>query len=84
LEFRQLRCFASVNEEGTITGAAQLLNAVHPALSVQLAKLEDEIGQKLFERSRRRLEPTPAGRKMYSLFTPRLRQPWGVTHEVKR
>jgi DNA-binding transcriptional LysR family regulator len=73
VELRQLRCFASVYEEGTITGAARRLNVVQPALSVQLAKLEAEVGQKLFERGRRGLEPTPAGRRMYSLFMPILR-----------
>jgi LysR family transcriptional regulator, nitrogen assimilation regulatory protein len=73
VELRQLRCFASVFEEGTITGAARRLNVVQPALSVQLAKLEAEVGQKLFERGRLGLEPTPAGRRMYSLFMPILR-----------
>lgn len=73
MELRQLRCFASVYEEGTITGAARRLNVVQPALSVQLAKLEAEVGQKLFERGRLGLQPTPAGRRMYSLFMPILR-----------
>jgi DNA-binding transcriptional LysR family regulator len=73
VELRQLRCFASIFEEGTITGAARRLNVVQPALSVQLAKLEAEVGQKLFERGRLGLEPTPAGRRMYSLFMPILR-----------
>lgn len=56
-----------------MSAAARRLNVVQPALSVQLAKLEEEVGQKLFERGRRGLEPTPAGRRMYSLFMPILR-----------
>ncbi|MCS6763400.1 MAG: LysR family transcriptional regulator [Candidatus Protistobacter heckmanni] len=70
MEFRQIQYFLSLYEEGSMTKAASRLNVVQPALSIQLAKLEKEIGQKLFTRNTRGLEPTPAGRQMYTLFRP--------------
>lgn len=56
-----------------MTQAAKRLNVVQPTLSMQLAKLEEELGQHLFERRRQGLVPTTAGRLMYRLFTPILR-----------
>jgi len=73
MEFRQIQYFVCLYEEGTVTRAAKRLNIVQPALSMQIAKLEDEIGQRLFERSPQGMQPTSAGRQMYRLFLPILR-----------
>ncbi|QKO20962.1 LysR family transcriptional regulator [Rhodoferax sp. BAB1] len=70
MEFRQIQYFLSLYDEGSMTKAASRLNVVQPALSMQLAKLESELGQQLFIRSTRGMEPTPAGRQMYKLFRP--------------
>ncbi len=56
-----------------MTGAARRVNVVQPALSAQIVKLEEELGQKLFVRSARGMEPTEAGRRMYQLYLPILR-----------
>ncbi|MEA2778743.1 MAG: LysR family transcriptional regulator, nitrogen assimilation regulatory protein [Rhodospirillaceae bacterium] len=73
MELRQLQYFTCLYEEGSMTRAARRLNIVQPALSMQIAKLEDEIGQKLFERSSKGMKPTEAGHDAYRLFLPILR-----------
>lgn len=58
----QLRYFIAVAEEGNFTRAAQKSFVSQPSLSSQIIKLEDELGQKLFNRLGRRAELTEAGR----------------------
>lgn len=73
MDFRQIHYFISLYEEGTVTRAALRLNIVQPALSMQIGRLEDHIGQKLFERGKQGMVPTAAGRQMYRLFLPIMR-----------
>jgi DNA-binding transcriptional LysR family regulator len=73
MEFRQINYFIALFEEGTVTRAARRLNIVQPALSMQVARLEEQIGQQLFERSKQGMVPTAAARQMYRLFLPVMR-----------
>ncbi|OWT80051.1 MULTISPECIES: LysR family transcriptional regulator [unclassified Achromobacter] len=73
MELRQIQYFICLYEEGTVTRAARRLNIVQPALSMQIARLEDEIGRKLFERSQQGMRPTSAARQMYRTFLPIMR-----------
>ncbi|MBB5158856.1 DNA-binding transcriptional LysR family regulator [Saccharopolyspora phatthalungensis] len=57
-----------------MTRAAQRLNIVQPAVSSQIAKLESELGQTLFERGPKGMTPTQAGEEAYQLFAPLLDQ----------
>jgi LysR family transcriptional regulator, nitrogen assimilation regulatory protein len=74
VELRQLNYFACLYREGTMTRAAQRLNIVQPALSTQIAKLESEFGQTLFERTPKGMVPTEAGTRAFELFAPLLDQ----------
>ncbi len=61
MEIRQLRYFLSVARLGSIVAAAREHFVTQPAVSLQLKKLEEEVGQRLLERRGRRLVPTEAG-----------------------
>lgn len=52
MELRVLRYFLIVAREENITRAAQLLHITQPTLSRQLMQLEEELGVKLFHRSK--------------------------------
>ena len=61
LNFNHLRYFWMVAHESSLTRAAERLNLSQSALSVQIRKLEHQIGHALFERLGRRLVLTEAG-----------------------
>jgi DNA-binding transcriptional LysR family regulator len=56
---RQLRHFLAVMELGSLSAAAQSVHLSQPALSRSLRALEDELRVPLFDRTDRRLRPTP-------------------------
>jgi DNA-binding transcriptional LysR family regulator len=62
MELRHLRYFVAVAETLSFRKAAGHLSVSEPALSQQVADLEDELGLKLFTRNSRRVELTEIGR----------------------
>ena len=61
MEMHQLRYFAKVADLGNVTRAAEACHVSQPSLSQQIAKLERELGQPLFERLGRGVRLTDAG-----------------------
>lgn len=66
MNFKQLKYFTIVAEEGQITSAAKRLYLGQPALSYQLRQLEEEMGARLFIRKPHGIELTQAGKKFYA------------------
>jgi DNA-binding transcriptional LysR family regulator len=66
MEFYQIRHFAAVVETGSFTKAAIRAAVSQPALSVSIAKLEEELGVRLFHRSPKSVTLTPAGRRLHT------------------
>ncbi|MGN5478443.1 LysR family transcriptional regulator [Cupriavidus basilensis] len=77
MDLKQIQYFIALFEDGSVTRAAKRLHIVQPALSMQIARLEEELNQKLFERGAHGMSPTAAGRQMYRLFLPIMRD---ITH----
>jgi LysR family transcriptional activator of nhaA len=61
LNYNHLRYFWMVAHEGSLTRAAEHMNLSQSALSVQIQKLEHQMGHPLFERVGRKLILTEAG-----------------------
>ncbi len=62
LNYHHLRYFHAIAREGNLTRAAEQMHVSQSALSIQLRKLEESLGQKLFERDHKTLLLTEAGR----------------------
>jgi LysR family transcriptional regulator, hydrogen peroxide-inducible genes activator len=64
MEIHQLEYLVALAEEGSFTKAAERVFVAQPSLSQQIAKLEREIGQPLFDRLPRGVVPTEAGHRL--------------------
>ena len=65
MDFRQLRYFTAIYEQGTLSGAASQARVAVSALSHSLANLESGLSSKLFYRKPRGMQPTAAGERIY-------------------
>ena len=70
MDLKQIQYFICLYEEQSVTRAAKRLHIVQPALSMQMARLEAEVGKELFTRTPKGVRPTPSADEMYSLFLP--------------
>ena len=65
MELRHLRYFTSVVQWKGYREASRRLHVSQPAISRTITDLEDELGLKLFARTKRAAEPTPEGEIFY-------------------
>jgi len=79
MDVRQLEYVVAIAEEGSFTRAAQRCHIVQSALSHQVARLESELGVKLFERTSRSVRLADAG----LLLLPYARQVLGDMAEAR-
>ncbi|HYD49895.1 MAG TPA: transcriptional activator NhaR [Terriglobales bacterium] len=66
LNYHHLLYFWTVVREGGVSKAAAQLRLAQPTVSSQLRALEEALGEKLFQRTGRRLELTEMGQAVYS------------------
>ena len=65
MELDQVTAFLEVARQRSFSRAAEKLYRTQPAISAQIRALEQELGQKLFDRSGRKIFLTPAGDVLY-------------------
>jgi LysR family nitrogen assimilation transcriptional regulator len=81
MQYRHLHYFVSVVEAGSFSRAASTIHVAQPALSQQIAQLEEQLGVSLLLRSARGVRPTAAGEVLYreaSSILRRLQQLPGI------
>ena len=64
MNLRALSNFLSVAEAGSLQGAANVVQIAQPALTRQIAMLEEEFGTRLFLRHHRGVTLTEAGEQL--------------------
>lgn len=62
---QQLRLFEAVSRRSSYTRAAEELHLSQPAVSIQIKRLEEQVGLPLFEVVGKKIFPTAAGNAMY-------------------
>lgn len=65
LNYHHLYYFWTVAKYGTVARACEKLHLAQPTISRQLGQFEEALGEKLFNRSGRRMELTEAGQLVY-------------------
>ncbi|MBK1878830.1 LysR family transcriptional regulator [Pelagicoccus mobilis] len=83
MELQQLRYFASVARHRNFTRAAEECRVSQPALSIQIKKLETELGGPLFHRQGRQIVLTNVGRHLEGKAESLLRMHQSTLDELK-
>ncbi|WJR77441.1 LysR family transcriptional regulator [Bradyrhizobium sp. NP1] len=81
MDFRQIQYFVALYEEQSITKAANRLNVVQPAVSMQIRRLESFYNVNLFERTPRGVYPNAIARRLYPLCRDALEKA-GALHKI--
>ncbi|ASC70524.1 LysR family transcriptional regulator [Halomicronema hongdechloris C2206] len=80
----RLKYFITVAETGSFTKAAECLFITQPSLSVGIKKLEEEFGVRLFERGKKRVLLTQAGKLFLNKAKTIIREYESARQEIKK
>lgn len=83
MDIRQIRQVIEICRQGGIGRAARELGISQPALSRSIARIEDQLGAVLFERSGDGAKPTPFANYIVSRATMPMQSLAAIAHEVK-
>ncbi len=64
LDLDLLRCFVTISETGSFTRAGERLGRTQSTISLQVKRLEDQLGRTVFARTPRSLSLTPDGERL--------------------
>jgi LysR family transcriptional regulator, hydrogen peroxide-inducible genes activator len=64
MNIQQLEYILAIDRHRHFETAAEKCNVTQPTLSMMIRKLEDELGIRIFDRSKQPVEPTPEGREI--------------------
>lgn len=80
----ELQCFDAVVQAGGFQAAAAQLHRSHPAVFAAVAKLEQQLGLTLLDRSGYRVQPTEAGRSLHQRIQSLLKEADQLTTYAKQ
>jgi LysR family transcriptional activator of nhaA len=83
INYNHLFYFTVIVKEGSLIRASRVLNLSQPALSYQLKQLEDDIGEKLFDRIGRGLKLNEEGKKVYKYANNIFRETEDMLESIK-
>ncbi|MEX3959922.1 LysR family transcriptional regulator [Trinickia sp. EG282A] len=83
LNLRDIRAFIAVAQTGSFTRAAARLHLSQPALTVQIRRLEEIVGTRLFDRNSRSVALTEVGRELLPLMQKSLHDMERVLHDAR-
>ncbi|WP_028226294.1 LysR family transcriptional regulator [Paraburkholderia ferrariae] len=83
LNLRDIRALIAVAEAGSFTRAAERLHLSQPALTVQIRRLEEAVGVRLFDRNSRNVALTQTGRELLPLLRQSLRDMEAVLRDAR-
>ena len=82
MDIQQARTFLEILAVGNFQGAAERLFVTQSAVSLRVKRMEEELGQTLFTRSKAGAQPTPAG-EQFARFARALVRTWEeAQHQV--
>ena len=84
MNLKQMTAFSELMLTGSVTEAARNLNRTQPAVSHQIASLEEGLGMKLFERRKGRLHPVPEAHYLFEECSDLLRRLTNVSQNMRR
>ena len=81
LEDTKLKVFKAVLDEGSFTAAARVLGITQPAVSQNIAHIEEEVGGAIFEREGGRISLTERGR-VFKIYAERILKDYDDLNDV--
>jgi len=82
LGLRKMRHVLALDQYRSFARAAEAIGLTQPALSRSIRSLEDDIGARIFDRDRARVEPTAVGLRLIELARPLVSRAKVAEHEL--
>lgn len=90
MTFQQIRYLLEIHRTGSVAAAAKALYLVPSSLSIAISNLEQELGCKIFDRTRSGMTPTPEGTKIihhasriYASYCQMLKTPQAGSTQIR-